>query len=140
MAMQPFTLAKLARAVGMSVDEVRLYRDSGLLQPPRRQRTRTDDYGFQAEHLQRLRFIKHAVASGFALDDIAMFVDEHGLVTCNDVYRISLHRLEELRRSGDTRVSVLERLIASCSGRGGRRDCEILAAISRDEPRGRTSN
>jgi hypothetical protein len=47
MALQPFTLAQLARAVGMSVEDVRFYRDSGLLPPPKRRRTRTDDFSFQ---------------------------------------------------------------------------------------------
>jgi DNA-binding transcriptional MerR regulator len=47
MVLQTFTLAQLARAVGMSVEDVRFYRDSGLLPAPKRQRTRTDDFSFQ---------------------------------------------------------------------------------------------
>jgi IS5 family transposase len=43
MASGLFTLAQLARAVGMSVNDVRFYRDSGLLQAPQRQRSRSDD-------------------------------------------------------------------------------------------------
>jgi DNA-binding transcriptional MerR regulator len=133
MVLQTFTLAQLARAVGMSVEDVRFYRDSGLLPPPKRQRTRTDDFSFQVEHVERLRFIQRALAHGFTLEDIARFVDEHGLVTCNDVYRISLRRLEELRHTGDAKAANLKKLIASCSGKGGRKDCEILAALSEDD-------
>jgi hypothetical protein len=33
------------------------------------------------------------------LEDIAKMVDEIGLTTCNDVYRLSVRRLEELRRA-----------------------------------------
>src|SRR5690349_22763696 len=132
MALQPFTLAQLARAVGMSVEDVRFYRDSGLLPPPKRLRRRTDAFSFQVEHLERLRFIQRALAHGFTLENIARFVDEHGLVTCNDVYRISLRRFEELRHSGDAKAAALKKLIASCPGKGGRKDCKILAALSDD--------
>ena len=132
MALQPFTLAQLARAAGMSVEDVRSYRDSGLLPPPKRQRTRTDDFSFQVEHLERLRFIQRALAHGFTFENIARLVDEHGLVTCNDVYRISLQRLEELRHLGDAKAAALEKLIASCPGKGGRKECKILVALSED--------
>jgi DNA-binding transcriptional MerR regulator len=137
MASGPFTLAQLAQAVGMSVDDVQFYRHVGLLPPPRRQRTRTDDVGFHAEHVDRLRFIQRAIAFGFFLEDIQRFLDETSLVTCNDVYHIALHRLEEYRRarsSGHPTVVALERLIASCAGKGSRKDCQILATLSKREP------
>jgi MerR family mercuric resistance operon transcriptional regulator len=78
MALHSFTLAQLARALGMSVEDVRFYRDGGLLPPPKRQRTRTGDFSFQVEHLERLRFIQRALAYGFTLENIASFVDERG--------------------------------------------------------------
>jgi len=78
MVLQTFTLAQLARAVGMSVEDVRFYRDSGLLPPPKRQRTRNDDFSFQVKHVERLRFIQRALAYGFTLENIASFVDERG--------------------------------------------------------------
>jgi DNA-binding transcriptional MerR regulator len=90
--------------------------------------------------MERLRFIQRALTFGFTLENIAAFVDEHGLVTCNDVYRISLGRLEDLRHSGSPKAAALESLIASCSGKGGRKNCEILATLSEDDPRARTSN
>jgi DNA-binding transcriptional MerR regulator len=135
MASDPFTLAQLGRAVGMSVDEVRFYRDGGLLQPPRRLRSRTDDFGFGAAHVDRLRFIQRSLTYGYSLDEIARLVDRVGLTTCNDVYRLSVHRLEELRRdrgSSDAAALALEKLIATCARVGGRKDCQILDALSKD--------
>ena len=143
MASGPFTLAQVAQAAGMSVDDVRFYRDSGLLPPPRRQRTRTDDFGFQTEHVERLRFIQRAIAHGFFLEDIAHFVDETSLVTCNDVCRITLRRLAEYRKARSSEhptVITLEKLIASCGGAGSRRDCQILATLSKREPEADQSN
>lgn len=129
-----FTLPQLARALGISPDEVRLYRTSGLLQPPRRRRSRTDDLAFGTEHVERLHFIRQALSYGFLLEDIAKMVGEIGLMTCNDVYRLSVRRLEELRRDrgcNDATVIALGKLIATCAGRGRRTDCQILTTLAK---------
>ena len=136
MASGLFTLAQLARAVGMSVNDVRFYRDCGLLQPPRTQDGSTDDLAFQAEHVERLRFVQRAVAHGYFLEDVERFVDETDVVTCNDVYRISVDRLAEYRNArspGHRTVVALEKLLASCGRVGGRRDCQILAYLAKSE-------
>ena len=129
----PFTFAQLARAAGIGVDRVRLYRDRGLLQAARRVRGRHDDRAYYEEHLDRLRFIESARHYGFSLHAIAMIVDETGLGTCNDIYRIAVAELEGLRRERDPSDSTLrafEQLIATCSRRGPRANCGILAALS----------
>jgi DNA-binding transcriptional MerR regulator len=132
MASGPFTLAQLARAVGMSTEEVELCLDCMVLQPPRRRRSRSDDGGFHEEHLTRLRFVKQALLHGFSLDMIAEVVDDQKLVTCNDVYRLAVEQLNHLRHgpaSNDPMVFALEALIDCCSRKGGRHDCEILQAL-----------
>ena len=137
MASGPFTLVELARAVGMSVDDVRFYGECGLLQPPRRQDGGTDDLAFQTDHVERLRFIQRAIAHGLFLEDIERFVDETNLVNCKDVRRIAVHRLAEYRiarSSENPTVIALEKLIASCGGIGARTDCPILATLAKDEP------
>jgi DNA-binding transcriptional MerR regulator len=68
----------------MAIDDVRFYRDCGLLPPPRRLRTRTDDFGFRIEHVERLRLIGRALGYGFSLEDV---VDESRLVTVRDEQR-----------------------------------------------------
>jgi DNA-binding transcriptional MerR regulator len=133
MASGPFTLAQLAKAAGMSIEDVRLYRDRGLLQPPRRQRGRTDHFAYRQEHVDRLCFIGRARGHGFSFEAIAELVDAEALQTCNDVYRFSVRQLEELQRRsgpGDSAVVALEKLIATCSCTGARRDCEILARLA----------
>jgi MerR family mercuric resistance operon transcriptional regulator len=133
MASGPFTLAQLARAAGMSIDDVRSYRDRGLLQRPRRQRSRTDDFAFQTEHLERLQFIKRALEHGLTVGDIAQLVDPGALVTCGDVYAVTARRLEEIRKSGgaDTpQAAALAKLLGVCTRVGPRKDCGILETLA----------
>ena len=137
MASGPFTLAQLARAAGMRIEDVRSYRDQGLLQRPRRQRSRTDDFAYQAEHLERLQFIKRALEYGLTVSDIARIVDPAALVTCGDVYAVTAQRLEQIRRAGggDTPVAVaLARLLDVCGRVGSRQDCQILGALANPDP------
>jgi DNA-binding transcriptional MerR regulator len=92
MASGPFTVAQLARAVDMSIGQVRHYHELGLLQAPRRQRGRSADVA-HAEHLQRLRFIKRALSVGYSLEDIAGLVDPHAVVTCRVVYETTMRSM-----------------------------------------------
>ena len=133
MASGPFTIAQLAQAVGMTVDEVRFYRDGGLLQPPRRRRSRRDDMAFFPEHVERLHFIQNALTCGLTRDDIAKFIDRSRLLTCGDVYALAGQRLTALDRSGrgDTPAAVcLSRLREQCAQKGSREECPILKALS----------
>ena len=133
MASGPFTLAQLARAAGMRLDDVMSYRDRGLLRPPRRRRGRSGDLAYHQEHLDRLCLIGRALDYGFSLDAIAQFVDPHGLLTCKDVFGIGTRELEELRRRLGPDASVaapLESLLATCPQVGGRNDCPVLTALA----------
>jgi len=121
----------------MSIDEVRSYRDQRLLQAPRRKRSRTDDFAFQAEHLERLRFIKRALEHGLTASDIALLVDPAVLVTCGDVYAVAARRLEQIRAAGgaDTpTAAALERLLGRCPRVGSRQNCGILAELAKPVP------
>ena len=119
----------------MSIEDVRFYRDRRLLQPPRRQRGRSDDLAYRQEHVDRLRFIGRARRHGLSLDAIAQLVDAEALPTCNDVYRFSIRQLEELQRKTgpeDATAVALEKLIAGCRRTGLRRDCQILTGLAGD--------
>lgn len=136
MASRALTLTQLARAVGISTEDAEFYWNCGLLQDRRRQRGRHDDTAFHADHVERLRFIKRALGYGFSLDAIAQFVDTNRMMTCNDVYRIAVHQVEELRRVGGPNGATadrLEKLIAACRRTGGRKDCAIMAALENED-------
>src|ERR1700751_825954 len=134
MASGPFTLVQLVRALDMSLDDGRFYRDSGLVQPAKRTRTSSDDFAFQVDHIERLQFIQRALACGFTHEDIAWLVDPVALVTCGDVYAVARRRLEDMRRSGkaETPAAVcLARLYEACTGIGTRKDCKTLEGLSK---------
>ena len=121
----------------MSIEDVRSYRDQGLLQRARRQRSRTDDFAFQAEHLERLQFIKRALEHGLTVNDIARIVDPGALVTCGDVYGVTAQRLEQIRQAGggDTPIAVaLTKLLDVCRRVGSRQDCQILEMLANPDP------
>jgi MerR family mercuric resistance operon transcriptional regulator len=117
----------------MSIEEVRRYRDRRLLQAARRRRSRSDDFAFQQEHLDRLHFIRRALDHGLTVEDIGQLVDPDTLVTCGDVRTLAERRLEQMRRSGDAdtpRAAALAQLREKCAGIGSRKDCTMLAALA----------
>jgi DNA-binding transcriptional MerR regulator len=142
MASGPFTLAQLARAAGVGIEEVRFYRACGLLQPPRRRRGQGGDTAFHSEHVERLRLIRRARSYGFEVEAIAQLVDPSRSVTCGDIYRLSVAQLDalcRLRGPDDSTVITLKWLIERCGRTGSRRDCQILGILSReDEPHRRS--
>ena len=120
----------------MSIDDARFYRERGLLQPPRRQRSRTDDFAFQAEHVERLQFIKRALEHGLTVEDIAQLVDPYALTTCGDVSALADKRLEQMRQSGaaDTPAAfALTKLREGCATVGSRKDCAMLATLRKNQ-------
>ena len=62
------TIGQLARAVGVPISTVRYYERVGLLRPEARTASNYRTYSSRA--VERLRFIRAAQASGFALADI----------------------------------------------------------------------
>jgi len=129
MASGPFTVAQLARAVDMSIRQVRRYQELGLLQAPRRQRGRSADVAFHPEHVQRLRFIKRALSVGYSLEDVAKLVDPHSLVTCRDVYETTMRSMQKAMEQEPQRATALAQLAETCPRVGGRADCPIIASL-----------
>lgn len=129
----PLTIAQLARAVGMSIEDVGSYRDRGLLPPPRRVRGREGDVAFYQDHAERLRFIQRALELEFPLEDIARLVDPQILVTSGDVRELArghLARLHQDPARWQDAIATLSRLIAACPGTGRRQECAILAYLN----------
>ncbi len=66
--MARFTIGKLARSAGVSIDTVRFYERQGLIDEP--SRTDSNYRVYPKEDVNRLRFIKRAKDLGFSLSDI----------------------------------------------------------------------
>ncbi|TAM88212.1 MAG: heavy metal-responsive transcriptional regulator, partial [Candidimonas sp.] len=129
------TIGAVARRAGVTIDTIRYYERERLLSPPRRRDSGYRDYDEVA--IDRLKFIRHAKALGFTLDDIrellALSADhERGVRGVKERAQVRLQklnlRIEELQRMRDG----LNLLIAACPGRGELATCPILHALTQD--------
>lgn len=67
--MASLTVSKLAKAAGVEVSTIRYYERRGLVKPFSRRSSGYRDYNSDA--VRRVRFIRHAQALGFTLEEIA---------------------------------------------------------------------
>jgi MerR family mercuric resistance operon transcriptional regulator len=125
---QSLTIGKLASAGGVGVETIRFYQRKGLINEP------TRDGGFRrygSEDLRRLRFIRHAQAAGFTLEQIGELLEldatddrERARVLANDRIRALDAKIAELKAARDA----LRRLASEC-GSGAEGPCPILASF-----------
>lgn len=131
MASMPLTLGQLARAVGMTAEEVQSYWDRGLLQSPRRRVGRSGEAAYHKEHLERLLIIRKGMELGLSPEEVVRLVEPGPLLTCNDIYKIGMQRLERLREENNRPAAIksLEALVDKCPRVGGRDACPVVAAL-----------
>lgn len=83
------TIGELAKAAGVPVSTVRYYEREGILRPAGRSVSNYRLYSQEA--VERLRFIRAAQATGFALDDVRELLRP---APCRKVQELIDHRLE----------------------------------------------
>jgi MerR family mercuric resistance operon transcriptional regulator len=123
---QGFTIGKLAKSAGVGVETVRYYQRRGLLaEPPAMGGYRRYD----ANHLERLNFIKRAQGVGFTLEEIGE------LMTLNDTrdHRLARGLASEKIRSIEARIDqlakvadALRHLVRECECGGQEMPCPII--------------
>ena len=128
-------IGAVARHAGVGIDTIRYYEREGLLPPPRRRPSGYGDYDRIA--VDRLKFIRHAKALGFTLEDIrellALSADhERGVRNVKQRAEQRLAKLDQRIRELQQMRRGLKRLIAACPGRGDPRACPILHALTED--------
>jgi MerR family mercuric resistance operon transcriptional regulator len=123
------TIAGLAKAGGVGVETVRYYQRRGLLDEPEREPggVRRYDDG----HVRRLRYIRHAQAAGFTLEEVGELVrldavdDRERARSLAEARVAALDvKIAELQRAR----TALARLAGECGAGGGGR-CPIIAAF-----------
>jgi Cu(I)-responsive transcriptional regulator len=133
---EPLTIGKIAGATGTKVETVRYYERIGLLPLPRR--TRGNYRSYDADHLNRLAFIRRSRDLGFTIEQIKELLDlaDQNERSCSAVDAIARQHLGEVER----KIADLERLAQElrqlseqCRG-GTIAECRILDALS-PEPR-----
>ncbi|OJW28349.1 MAG: hypothetical protein BGO49_14465 [Planctomycetales bacterium 71-10] len=124
-----YTIGELARLAGVPTSTLRYYERAGLLKPSSRSEGNYRLYG--ERDLERLRFIRAAQATGFALDDVTALLDHRHATasSCHEVQELIRHRLEEVeRRMADLRhvEEVLKGALATCQKTEKPGHCEVI--------------
>ena len=125
---ESLTIARLAAAGGVGVETIRFYQRKGLLQTP------TRDGGIRrygSEDVRRLRFIRHAQAAGFTLQEIRELIEldaSDDRARARELAQVRVEALDgkiaELKRARDA----LQRLAKECGG-GASGPCPILTSF-----------
>jgi len=132
-----FTIGALAHLAEVAVDTIRYYEREGLLPAPQRRKSGYREY--DANTVERVRFIRRAKELGFTLVEIRSLLSlatdpEHGV---EGVQRKARERLQELDRQIGDLTCMRERLallLAACPGQGDPGCCPILNSLHGAEP------
>ncbi len=135
--MQGMTIGGLAKACRVGVETVRYYQRRGLLDEPRRPARSVRRYGGAA--VRRLRFIRHAQALGFTLDEIGTLLVLEDTPDCARARRLAAARLAEV----EAKIADLERvrstlraLVRACAAGRDPRSCPIVDALVAPQAKG----
>lgn len=125
-------IGELARATGTNGETIRYYERIGLLPKPGRTGTNYRDYA--QEHVERLRFVRHARGLGFDIPDIRSLLDlsDQPERDCGEADRIASGHLASVERK-ITQLQQLEgelkRMISQCRG-GQIAKCQIMQSLA----------
>lgn len=108
-------IGEVAKRAGVSIDTLRYYEKVKLL--PRAGRSTGGFRLFAAEHIDRVRFIKHAQELGFSLDEIRDLLATGGTQECQkvrDLLKRKLAEMDERLKSMKAFRKVLARHLTAC--------------------------
>ena len=135
--MNTLTRGQLARLCKVGAEAIRFYERQGLLPPPARSASGYRRYTQDA--VDRINFICRAKQLGFNLKEIRELLelqdDPHR--DRSDVKAITESKLAEIIgkiRDLESMRTVLNGLVAECSGSGPIAGCPIIDALARDMP------
>ena len=132
------TIGELAARAGVPTATVRYYERRGLIAAA--PRTPAGYRQYDAEAARRLRFIKHAQALGFSLDEVAELLalrvsDPASCPRVAATTREKIGRVREQIRSLRRLEAVLEGLAHACETHAPTAECPVLAALADDAER-----
>lgn len=125
-------IGELAKAAGVGEETIRFYEKRGLLPAPLRTMGNYRVYG--AQHLEKLRFIKHCRSLDIRLDEIAklLSMDSRNPDNCREAHRlIDLHLAAVKRKIADLEFvkAHLEALKAQCHGPDNGEPCGLIEGL-----------
>ncbi len=130
--METFMIGQLAKNAGVNVETIRYYERRGLIPEPPRRESGYRQYG--PDFVGRIRFIKHAQALGFSLNEIAellaLRIDSES--SCHEVRRHAESKIVNIEGKIQTlkrMKQALVELVAGCNEHGSSGECPILEAL-----------
>jgi MerR family copper efflux transcriptional regulator len=133
---ETMTVGTAARRAGVKIDTIRYYERRALL--PKSPRTEAGYRTLTAETIQRLRFIKHAQALGFTLNEIKQLLALRLTLskTCADVRsgaEAKTAGIEQKIRSLQVMKRALQQLVSACKSDGPASKCSFLENLNRED-------
>ena len=137
--MNHLTIGALAKITRVNIETIRYYERRGLI--PKASRRESGYRQFSQKDVERIRFIKHAKALGFTLDEVAKLLALKGepAATCSDIIERIGPKLSDIEIKIKTLLNMKETLTAlkkaciePCSPS---RDCPILEPLDTEEDR-----
>jgi DNA-binding transcriptional MerR regulator len=127
-----YSIGELASETGVKVPTIRYYEGIGLLPAP--PRTEGNQRRYDAEALERLRFIAHARAMGFPMEELRVLlkIAGHRDAPCEDIDALVRARLTEV----EDRILKLTALRTELTGmlqshqHGTVADCRVVEVLS----------
>jgi MerR family mercuric resistance operon transcriptional regulator len=127
------TIGRFAEAGGVGIETVRFYHRRGLLPLPRAGSGKFREY--DADLLQRLRFVRHAQVAGFTLAEIKELLKLNRTQDRTRIRALAKARLTDLDakvRELRAVMNSLKTLIAHCESAPAGQACPIIEAF--DQP------
>lgn len=134
--MRLLTIGKVAKEACVGVETIRFYERKGLIDKPP---TKESGYRqYSADIVKRIKFIKRAKELGFSLKEIheLLWLRMEPGATCADVRSRAKDKIADVERRIEELSMIkkaLDRLAASCKGRGPTSECPILDDLDRQE-------
>lgn len=127
------TIGALAKTTDVHVETIRYYQRRGLIAEPLKPLGGIRRY--DEAYARRLRFIKHAQALGFSLDEVADLLALEDGRHCREAERIGTRKLAMVR----ARIVQLHRveqalaaLVQQCHCNRGKVHCPLIVALEAD--------
>lgn len=125
-----YTIGSLSKVTGVHIETIRYYQRRGLIGEPTRPPGGIRRY--DEAHARRLRFIKHAQALGFSLDEVAELLALEDGQHCREAARRGAEKLAAVR-ARIVRLSQVEQalsgLVQQCESHRGRVRCPLIASL-----------
>lgn len=127
---ETYTIGTLAQRADVHLETIRYYQRRGLVGEPNRPLGGVRRY--TEDHVQRLRFIRHAQELGFSLEEVGELLKLEDGAHCREARTLGERRLADVRRKlADLQriESALAVLVDRCGAVKGRVRCPMIASL-----------